>query len=515
MSELQDRLREAEARASAHRDSATLETIGASVSRRARRRRVVRSGGTIIAAAVGIGLVGSVGWSVVTHNDPIAPKPSPSPSASESPSPTPGPEPSPVTVPDVPYEVVDGVTVSQYLPEAEAITPEVWDEATSGWTLAAFEGGLMDPSRRQNWGGTDILGYTYGPDIAVPGPRVLYLVSPDGRTYEVANLTDMGVGDVLAWDAQREVALVTDRYSGYGQTSSRIFATLDLRSGVLGPWFGVGGDGGSDFDVRSDNDGVWPIDGGWAFVGTTWDTEYNPTIVRTIVDDSGHPVPGAAVLDPESTFTALVGEYLVEYPSEWPLPDAAPTLHVRDDFGRGPLLEYPMPIDPHGESSNNCRVYRLAAPEAVVVECGASEGEDGQGTMRSTVAVFDPEQGSFETIVDWDGNTLLGYDSQDILRCVRGDTVYGLYQPGQTDWVMGGLRVRSADRYEVLSPPPGVYMAIQCEGAAGDDFVVRGSGPLLALDPVNETWGTLLPANGGTSDRLVAGVTDLGMFVAP
>ncbi|MCJ7827023.1 MAG: hypothetical protein MUP36_02135 [Demequinaceae bacterium] len=516
MSELEDRLRGAEARASVQRDPAALESIGASVSHRARRRKAVRGGAAVIAAAVGIGLVGSVGWSVITHDDPIAPEPSPSPSASESPLPTPAPEPSPVTIPEVPYEMVGGVTISQYLPAAEAIAPEVWGEVTSGWTLAAFEGGLMDSTRQQNWDGPDILGYTYGPDIAVPGPKVLYLVSPEGQAYEVANLTEIGVGDVLAWDAQREVALVTDQYSGYSQTSDRIFATLDLRSGVLGPWFSVGDGAGSDFDIRSDDDRIWPIDGGWAFVGHTWDTEYNPTIVRAIVDDSGHPVQGAAVLDPDSTFTALVGEYLVEYSYPWPPSDIVPTLHVRDDFGRGPLLKYAMPIDPHGEPSSDCRIYRLATPEAVVVECGDSEDDvDWQATMRSTVAVFDPEKGSFETIVDWDANTLMAYDSQDILRCVRGDTVYGLMQPGQTDWVMGGLRVRSTGRYEVLSPPPGVYMAIQCEGAAGDEFVVRGSGPLLALDPVSETWRTLLRADGGASDQLVAGVTDLGVFVAP
>ncbi len=446
--------------------------------------------------------------------------PSVSPTASGSSSsdvaePLPSATPSPAAVPDVPYQVVGGVTVSQYLPAAQPISEGVWDQVTSGWTLAAFEGGLLDSGRQQDWEGTAILGYFDAVGDAVSGPRVLYLVSPGGAAYEVANLSGLGVGDVLVWDSQHEVALVTDQLSLIGQTANRVFSVLDLRSGALGPWFSVGG------GVTNQFEGIWPIDGGWAFIGHTWDAEWTPTTVRAIVDDSGRPIQGAATLDPDSTFTGLSGAYLVEYSSGgFPGTGVAPTLHVRSDFGRGRPVEYPMPTNPHGDPSSYCRVFRLATPEAIAVECGASEGEDWQGTMLSTVAVFDPATGTFETTVDWDTNTLMGYDSQDVLRCVRGDAVYGLFQPGQTDYVMGGLRVRSASRYEVLSPPPGVYMAIQCEGAVGSEFVVRGSGPLLALNPATGAWRTLLPApvnpaTGDEPERLVAGVTDLGVFVAP
>lgn len=191
---------------------------------RARRTRAMRTGMVAAAAAV---LVAAAGGGVVllTRPEPAPPvdtqTTAPSPSSSASPSPTPAPTPTSAPTPTETAPPNPGfagtVTVDPHLPSAQAITPEVWAKAGSGWVLASYQESGYDAS---------------GSTLVPAGPQMIYLVSPDGLRYQLTEVQGDVTAAVVAWRPGTTTALVhLVQPSGVDGG----WARLDLRSGLSMP----------------------------------------------------------------------------------------------------------------------------------------------------------------------------------------------------------------------------------------------------------------------------------------
>ncbi len=134
---------------------------------RVRRRRLARTSAAVAVGAAAV-LVGSVAVWGVTRPDPVVPAPQPTQST-VAPSPTEEPAP-PTTDPTAPPEptVPEGLTVHPLLPKVQPMKADLWSQTDDGWTLGRYRAARdeADGSR-------------------VESPTVLYLVAPDGTTYEV------------------------------------------------------------------------------------------------------------------------------------------------------------------------------------------------------------------------------------------------------------------------------------------------------------------------------------------
>lgn len=134
---------------------------------RVRRRRLVRTS-AVVAVGAAAALVGSVAVWGVTRPDPVVPAPQPTQST-VAPLPTsdptaPTPEPTGPGEPTAPA----GVTVHALLPKVQPMRADLWAQTGDGWILGNYRAARdeADGSR-------------------VESPTVLYLVAPDGATYEV------------------------------------------------------------------------------------------------------------------------------------------------------------------------------------------------------------------------------------------------------------------------------------------------------------------------------------------
>lgn len=116
------------------------------------------------------------------------------------------------TVPTVAPGAPGEVTAAAGLPAAQPLTDDVLADVDTLWTLATFHGNVPDAQ-----GGN-----------ALAGPTVLYLVSPSGDAFQVANLTAIGADRLVAWDSARNMALL-----GFEQGVA--VRSYDLDSRAVGP----------------------------------------------------------------------------------------------------------------------------------------------------------------------------------------------------------------------------------------------------------------------------------------
>lgn len=155
---------------------------------------MARLGGKVVAGIAAViavlALVGGAwfaGWWPFAEATPEpTPTPTPTPTASASPS---------VSVSPPPAFVERQVTVAPHVPESELLTEAILESVGSGWVVAIHDATAIDS-----------LG------VESPGPKVLYLISPEGTRYELANLDTLGFGvpDVVAWDYERHMILLVD-----------------------------------------------------------------------------------------------------------------------------------------------------------------------------------------------------------------------------------------------------------------------------------------------------------------
>jgi hypothetical protein len=423
----------------------------------------------------------------------------PEQTAPSSPKPTVVVSPPPLPPVDVVYDVIDGVTVSAYLPPATAATPDVWERVGPGWVLAAYEGGLLESGRVVAEG---VYWYSEVND-AVRGVRVLYLVSPAGEVYEVANLTEAGVREVLAWDVGRGVALVTN---GVSDDSNETFAeidarALDLESGEFGPWFLVGEEGNS-------LPAVAPVDGAW-LIGTT-----------SLVDDQGAHLETGLAAEGATTADWLDG-WLIQshlYPGGRPV--SGTSLYVSEGWD-WPVTEVPAPVDPSGNAPMECRASRVASPDVVAFECQGWSGGD-----VTTVATLGAGETTMTVVVPWDGAASSRTFRRSEVGCIRDGVAYEALDfipdggPDLDAPLNEGLWLRSPGAETRMAGPAGQVPPLRCVGALGEELVIVGAGPIWAYGASGAAaWRTLLPVPAvpadSTGPRYVAGVTDLGVFVAP
>jgi len=219
------------------------------------------------------------GWWPFGDSGP-APTPSPSPSASASASPPPS-------------FVERQVTVAPNVPASELLTGAVLNSAGSGWVVAIY-----DATTRTDAG------------VESPGPRVLYLISPDGSRYELGNLDVLGMSapDLVAWDYARHKVLLVD-----GLKDMRV---LDMVTGAIdGSWAFCDHEG---YVRGSAQDGAWLLRGscnGEGIDGLYGDTgvESASTIVGkgfglTVFDVGDVQVQSEFETAPDARFTAFYAD---------------------------------------------------------------------------------------------------------------------------------------------------------------------------------------------------------------
>ena len=242
--------------------------------------RLGGKGAASIAGAVGLLALCAVAWFAGwwPFGDSVS-APTPSPSTSASPSAAPQPS-----------FVERQVTVAPNVPAAELLTKDVLDSAGSGWVVAVY-----DATSRTDAG------------VESPGPRVLYLISPDGARYELGNLDTLGMTapELVAWDYARHKVLFAD-----GLKDMRV---LDMATGAIdGSWAFCDHEG---YVRGSARNGEWLLRGscdGEGIDGLYGDTgvESASTIVGkgfglTVFDVGDVQVQSEFETAPDSRFTAF------------------------------------------------------------------------------------------------------------------------------------------------------------------------------------------------------------------
>jgi hypothetical protein len=172
------------------------------VNRRTKRRRTMREAGTGFLATVAVGALGLGGFLAYDHFKDVTPVVPPDVSS------TTGPVPSPTTGDDWPDVADREVTMGDGIPDAVALTGEALGSVDTGWVLAIYDST-----------------YYRGMNEPIPGKRVLYLISPQGERFEVANLTEYGSPHLAAWDTDRQVAFIVE--------NQYVTFTVDLASGEV------------------------------------------------------------------------------------------------------------------------------------------------------------------------------------------------------------------------------------------------------------------------------------------
>lgn len=187
---------------------------------RVRRRRMMRTG-TVVAASVAAALVGAVAVYGVTRPDPIVPAPQPSETESFEPAPSPTPSDEPSDEPTQAPEAPENVTRHALLPDVEPMDDDLWAQTDADWMLGRYT------ATKEEADGS-----------SMTSPTVLYLVAPDGSTYEVAvpdvlrpigpDMTSWVLGDWMPGDSRAVFSLPAEMTPGDGVTDQVV---IDLATG--------------------------------------------------------------------------------------------------------------------------------------------------------------------------------------------------------------------------------------------------------------------------------------------
>jgi hypothetical protein len=182
-----------------------------------------------------IGLLAGIafGWFDTSGGTP-SPGPSESPTEGASPTPTAGPA----------FVDHPPVWTGEYVPSAEVLTENVLASAGSGWVVAIYDTSQIDTAVDSH-------------AIAVLGPKILYLISPDGVRYELANLDNIDLTDpnLVAWDNTRDLLLLKQ-----AKTTLNVF---DMATGeVTSSWAPC--ESGEDLTARYGE----AREGNWLFRGS-------------------------------------------------------------------------------------------------------------------------------------------------------------------------------------------------------------------------------------------------------
>jgi hypothetical protein len=184
-----------------------------------RRRNAALTGAASVAGVTVVALGALLMVNQFRDNEPALP-PAPSMTATPTPSPSPTSSPNP-SLADPGF--AGTVTSSPYLPSAQAITPEVWASAESGWVLTTY---------KEQW--SDSVSEETG-----TGPHAVYLISPQGERYELTMLAPDSGFQILWWEPGSTMATVgrsdLERETGFTRRALSDIGLMDLTTGAYSP----------------------------------------------------------------------------------------------------------------------------------------------------------------------------------------------------------------------------------------------------------------------------------------
>lgn len=458
MSELAEVLSGSESRTEGALPGFDVAVLTRGVAKRVRRQRAIRTARTgaialALVAAVGVG--GAYGLGAIRDSAPAVPGPVASPSVSAAPSPS-----------GSPGEVGRSVTVGAGIPSAHPLTGAVLASAGSGWVLAMFDSTFresgMDP---------------------IDGQRMLYLVSPAGERYEVANLAQYQSPVLAAWDTDRNVAFLVD--------SRYVALTVDLATGEVTHEWQFCGEGGS-LTARSLGGAEWLLRGSCS--GSTLDGRYA---------DDGTPLGADGVVQGGEGVTVMdVGDVQVRY--EFEMPPAESYVAYRADGSHVAL----KPVGP----TTACYPLGPSLTGGLAVQCWDSGGAvsiwnlDLAGGAPSPIGV----PATVAAIEAASGGPL-----PDPTAVLSGYCIAGNHEALITSHP--AVAVLGEDGPTVLSD--GTFRATACHGGVGDTVMVSGAGPLWTWNARTGETVTLLPvpavvpASG--AEGVWVGVSEGGAVIHP
>lgn len=220
------------------------------------------------------------------------------------------------------------VTTGTDVPVAQALDDTAYASVTSGWVLTVFDSGTFDALHQ-----------------AVPGTRIVYLVSPAGDRYEVGSFDAAEQVDLAAWNVADGKALLV-----LGGVRYTVF---DLATTKLSPPWTLCGDHPVTARITPRDDGTWgfrgycigaQIDGVYDDIGTDvtpadyyrapfqrWDADIEQGGVAIYWSESPHPTiivsfpgsdePSELVAPPGMDSCVPIG--VGRRPSGWPFSSIA------------------------------------------------------------------------------------------------------------------------------------------------------------------------------------------------
>jgi hypothetical protein len=369
------------------------------------------------------------------------PSPTPTPSASASPSASPQPS-----------FVERQVTVAPNVPASELLTEAVLESAGSGWVVAVY-----DATSRTDTG------------VESPGPRVLYLISPDGARYEVGNLDTLGMTspDLVAWDYARHKVLIVDNLMD--------MKVVDMVTGAIdGSWVFCDHEAYVRGSAR---------DGAWLLRGTC-----NGEGIDGLYGDTGAEVPSSIVGKGVGLTVFDVGDVQVQ--SEF---ETAPDARFTAFYADGTQATLPSSM------AGDCYMLGKGKGDTFAAYCYSAEG---------TVDVWE---------FPVDGSTPVDVISSAQLEALRlelgvpnpaGFFVSGFCSAGElpvveVTWDQSRLGVLGGGSLSAAAQPPHPFR--HCLATSGTSALVSGDGLLWLTDFATGSTVELLPGSGADGAAPVLG----------
>lgn len=403
------------------------------LARRVSRRRAVRTGASALSAAalivalvVGVhSLQGPAPGPPVLPASPVPARPSPSPTGSST------------------AAVLPKVTTHPLLPVAEPMEPGMLEAADSNWRLFRF----------QSWAEMD----------GAPSPAVVYLLSPDGRTYEVPTPSDPAAWYLLDWLPGTSMAIIQMAHD----SPTRV---IDLVSGTT----------------------VLDLD-----AGNVWDARFVHDGTHDVIYNAGGAQAGLRRVTTEGQVRATTAPFSAPHGTEsWLLSPRGAAVLVNDAEGPHLIASADFAAmsmtSPYPARPEACRAWRWVTETEVLVECakaGAHAFQLGEPSefWLTTVGSGEPRQ-----LSGLPSATRLGGLWQVGSRLVAASFGPSEAESAWWDVVYGGTTLLSHGGtpdltvVDVLgSELIGVSRTQQADG-------IRSVTSLVAIDPVRGTTRTLV-----------------------